>query len=104
MNLDETTCKLWYKPQKGNIAGALVTATREGSLVQDVSPGMQKASLSHMGLICDTPPLATGDATVHSGQRVRAPAIVGVESVAHIACKRASASPEIVLGEPRSHG
>ena len=57
MNLDETTCKLWYKPQKGNIAGTLVTATREGSLVQDVSPGMQKASLSHMGLICDTPPL-----------------------------------------------
>ena len=57
MNLDETACKLWYKPRKGNIACPLLAAAREGSLVQDVSPGMQKAALSHMGLICYTPSL-----------------------------------------------
>ena len=40
MNLDETACKLYYKPRKGDFADRSVAAAhREGRLVQDVDVG-----------------------------------------------------------------
>ena len=58
LNLDETACKLYYKPRKGALADeAMATAQREGRLVQNVDAGRQKAAVSHMALICDSPAL-----------------------------------------------
>ena len=58
LNLDETACRLYYKPRKGDLADRSVAAAqRERSLVQDVASGAQKAALSHMGLVCDAPAL-----------------------------------------------
>ena len=58
LNMDETACRLNYKPRKGGLADRSVAAAqREGSLVQDVSAGHQKAALSHMALVCDVPSL-----------------------------------------------
>ena len=58
LNLDETACKLYHKPRKGDLADKNIAAAhREGSLVQYVDLGQQKAALSHMALVCDVPAL-----------------------------------------------
>ena len=58
LNLDETACRLYLKPRKGDLADKTVAAAlREASLVQDVDAGQQKAALSLMALICDVPSL-----------------------------------------------
>ena len=58
LNLDETACRLYHRPRKGDLADKSIAAShREGSLVQDVDLGKQKAALSHMALVCDDPAL-----------------------------------------------
>ena len=58
LNLDETGCRLYYKPRKGNLADTGVAAAqKEGRLVQDVDAGKQKAALSHLAVVCVVPQL-----------------------------------------------
>ena len=58
LNLDETGCRLYYKPRKGDLADTgLKAAQKEGRLVQDVDAGKQKAALSHLAVVCDVPQL-----------------------------------------------
>ena len=55
LNVDETACRLYYKPRKGDLADAsIATALKDGRLVQNVDAGRQKAALSHMALLCDS--------------------------------------------------
>ena len=61
LNLDETACRLYHKPRKGDLTDKTIAAShREGSLVQDVDLGKQKAALSHMALVCDNPAIRPG--------------------------------------------